>query len=200
MTFLGRLLLTIAIAMALVSSADASGIGGYVEWAGTFKGNFDGDNYDEDIYGAGISYDTNVARDEVFNYRLDLGYRRVEQNRDDSSDLDLDGFALTNTLGFALARNEKARLWIGPLVLLSFGFDSHKGQDILDVGFGGGPAMGLTVHASDRLSIVLAGSYQFMYAWQERNNGSGGIGNADGERQAGFIRVYALFRLDGDKF
>ncbi len=67
-------------------------------------------------YGGGLIYDSAVALDKVFNYRLKAGYDRYYVNiKYTSSDFKPAGrFNLSHTFGFGVARTEDVRVWIGP--------------------------------------------------------------------------------------
>src|SRR5437870_4786207 len=128
MKMLGPLVLTLAVlVIATVQDARATGLGLYFEYGNVFDGQLDhtiaGDvDFDEDHFGGGFSFDTNVAADNLFNYRLDVGYQKVEGDYGPFGDVDGDGIVLDNAFGFGEFRSDRARVWIGPAVRLTFDF------------------------------------------------------------------------------
>ena len=76
-----------------------------------------------DTVGFEFVLDTAVARNTVFNYRLNLGYEKFESK---DADLDMESIIVDNTFGFAAFRNKVVRLWLGPQVRFSY---THDEQD-----------------------------------------------------------------------
>ena len=199
-------LLTLAVAalFAPVQDARATGLGLYFEYGNVFGGQLDqtigGDlDFDEDQFGGGFSVDTNVAADRLFNYRLDVGYHRVEGEYGTFGDLDGNGLVLHNSFGFGVFRNHRVRVWLGPAVRLNFdSFDDVPIYgDVFKFGVGVGPEVGINLHTEDSLSIGLTTGYQIRYVLAVPDGSSS---NEDGYEHMAFIKLHVLFRLGGDSF
>ena len=144
-------------------------------------------DFDQWMGGIGFSYDTNVAADELVNYRMKVGYRvgrrtyddkrtfnvprRVESVDPDQETLVVDqdeetvnAFTLHQTVGFGFVRNERFRVWAGPSVRLNVDwYTPTTDLDVVNVAIGMGPEIGVNYHVSDRLSLSLSASYNYMY-------------------------------------
>ncbi len=74
------LIALIGFSLLVGSAVHAAGFGGYLSY-----GNIDGAvddlaffrdlDYESDRFGLGLVMDTNVAKDSLFNYRLEVGYQ-----------------------------------------------------------------------------------------------------------------------------
>lgn len=81
-------------------------------------------------YGGGLVFDTAVARNILFHYRLGVGYDTiVHDSYSDFGDLKLNRIVVSNTFGFGLFRSEDTRLWLGPQLRVSenWGKDKYSG-------------------------------------------------------------------------
>ncbi|HXC49550.1 MAG TPA: hypothetical protein VN634_01580 [Candidatus Limnocylindrales bacterium] len=226
-----RTLMTVLLALAVVPNARAAGYGAYFEYANVFDGkftngcdgcDFNGDSdidYEEDHYGVGFTFDTAVAMDKLFNYRLSVGYEHVSADykvkidgAKFSSDEDGDGIAVDSAFGFGLVRNSRMRLWIGPAVRLSTDFFTPSGySDYFDFAIGAGPEIGLNFHVNDRISLGMTAGYQILYSLSVTDDNSSycdGHGHCydydydsiDGYEQMAFIKLVMLFRTADDIF
>lgn len=127
------------------------------------------DDWDESTgmskVGIGFILDTNVARDSVFNYRLQISISSMsfEGDSEDDSDIDATEFFVYNTFGFGVARTDKIRFWLGPQIGVGFvsGEFSFEGSDELDtneiflVGANIGVAAGLNIHLTQLLTLAM---------------------------------------------
>ena len=79
------------------------------------------DDGDTERFGIGFTLDTAVARNKLFNYRLNIGPERFDIDFDNSggATAELYGLAADNTFGFGVMRTEKVRLWAGPRVRIA---------------------------------------------------------------------------------
>ncbi|RLC25170.1 MAG: hypothetical protein DRH21_04380 [Deltaproteobacteria bacterium] len=183
-----------------INCAHASGIGFYLS-----RGIGDGDtdfneDYDDDdswydlessgdakFFGCGFIFDTAVAKDKVFNYRLQIGYEDVEYDLDSvynedlnmdisaivsNFELNIDRFVLDNTFGFGIVRMPNFRLWIGPQ--LRIGYMSGDGTMTLidrtkcNLDFDGlvlgiAPVMGANFNLINNLTIGVDLGYRFNF-------------------------------------
>lgn len=199
----------LALSLLVGSSAHATGFGGYLSY-----GNVDGSlddvlggidlDYETDRFGIGMTLDTNVAKDRVFNYRLEIGYQHSWRKFDDvSSTLESDGFTINNIFGFSPYRNENVRLWLGPALRLSVDvFDNDDIEPFDDwISFGGGigPIIGLNWHMGPRVSGSLSLSYQYMVMGEYIDTGFGDD-VFDGHEHLVTFGFSVLFRTAGDNF
>lgn len=73
--------------------------------------------------GCGLVYDTAVASNDTFNYRLNAGYENnVASGYPFFTDTSMHRVTLSNTFGFALFKNKYVRVWMGPQVELACRF------------------------------------------------------------------------------
>jgi hypothetical protein len=114
------------------------------------------DSIDVDAKGFGVMLDTNLSGQNVFNYRLSIGYNELDISYgNDFYSVDLDGHRITidNTFGFGIVKAENIRLWIGPQVHLDFSsWDETIGGTYLEkdnvnvIGYGVGVVTGANFH------------------------------------------------------
>ena len=131
----------------------------------------------------GLSWDTAVAADRLFNYRMNLGYEWLdfEEDHGDSSN---SGVTLDNTFGFRFLGNEVMRLWAGPQITVG----AYDG----DVGYGVGASLGGNFHVSEAMSLGLTAGVRAMRY-------EGIMGGAD-SKTIGFLRLDVFFRTPSDRF
>lgn len=124
--------------------------------------------FDRNSFGVGFSFDSNLARDRVFNNRLDVGFHIT-----DFANVDAPGgkgLVVNNAFGFGLYRGEKSRLWIGPAVRVDA--DWYDIDDVVDVQVGWGPQIGFNRHLGRNLTATLSFAYNFKWGWFLLPNGS----------------------------
>lgn len=140
-----------------------------------------------------LVYDTALARDRLFNYRLNLGY--ANRFTDTIAPFEKNAYhqvVWSNTFGIAFYRNRLVRLWAGPLIALSYQVRTYKeymalplpipfigvpllidintSYQIHHFNFMGGAVVGVNVNPGDRVTVSLTCGVQ----------GGGGVGIADG--------------------
>ena len=152
-----------------ISSASALGLGTYYNlgWGdGEIEFDNDDDYYyhdddkfdiDTDHRGRAIGFvlDTNVAKNALFNYRLNVALDTI----DFGHGLELDGCVMDHTFGFGVLRNKYVRLWIGPQINLAY-YEKHD-FDLFGIGIG--PAMGVNIHAGDFISFTVTSGYKYNF-------------------------------------
>ncbi len=104
--------------------------------------------------GYGIMYDTNVGRDDIFNYRLN-----IEKAVFDTDDDSYEALVMVNDFAFALVRNEHVRLWFGPEVTIALINDKGSTTAADLFGFGMGLAAGANLHMGKNFSLALKAAY-----------------------------------------
>ncbi len=125
------------------------------------------ENEESSHRGFGFTFDTNLTRDrKMFNYRMSLGYERLEFKVDDRTSPNngiktaVNGFALEQDFGFGGLIANRVRLWGGPCLRLSY----HHGDDDLNydykfAGIGVGPVMGVNIGVSEAVTLSVRGGY-----------------------------------------
>lgn len=191
-----------------ISNAAALGIGTYYNsgWgSGTIEYDFDNYYYDEDddfdfdadykTRAIGFVLDTNVAKDSVFNYRLNVSLDKMDIDDGPS----IDGFVMDHTFGFGVLRNKYVRLWIGPQINLSYYQEDYDRGNYYDdddddfdkFGIGFGPAMGINIHAGDIISFTITSGYKFNFIF-----GSNYGEDYTGTEGQFYINFGMLFRIN----
>ena len=154
------------------SNAGAVGLGGYIEYgSGSSDWNAD-DLYnfwdfetDTTFTGYGFVLDTNVARDRLFNYRLQIGYEKEDEKvKTTGEKLSLKGISITNDFGFGVLRTPQVRLWLGPelkFAYLTGSPDLEPNLDIKIFKFGIGPVAGANFNIGKTFTLALKTGYLF---------------------------------------
>ena len=169
---------------------------------------FGNELYDDDgdtaRLGIGFVFDTAVARDKLFNYRLNVSVVRLDIELDDvfNSEAELAGVAFDNTFGFGVLRTEKVRLWVGPRIRLGFyggDADSFSGNDddVTAVDFGVGGALGANFHVGPAVSLGFETGVMISGYGGEIETGFGDLDLVGGATSL-FLNGVVLFRLSGD--
>ena len=199
----------VAVSLFLAAApAQAAGFGGYFEYS---RGigyldifGFDAD-FDDDKYGVGFAFDTNVSRDRLFNYRLNVGYERTNRKYEGGLKEKLNGFSINNMFGFGVYRDPNARVWLGPSVRLGVDVLSDPSawyppsvDEVVDVNVGGGLALGVNVHTGDVGSAAFTFGYQYLYV-REILSGGPNTTFDGGEHRISFNFSY-FFRSKGDRY
>ncbi len=189
-------------------------------------GNFDGgkmiwEGYPATFmnYGGGFVMDTNLAGDQVFNYRLELGFSNLRTPYE-VKEWDLiptmiasymmgtifpvekyetyyeNSLALTTVhyFGFGVVRSKNVRFWLGPQITIG-GMLTNLTGFIAGIGF----AMGLNINIGDVFTLSFVGSGRYIggvrfFSYQGTTYSQGGYGG-DGMITVGFI-----FRIPGDTY
>lgn len=162
---------------------------------------------DRELSHFGLVLDSAVAKDRIFNYRFSLV---GEENNveDDGNGLQMTGVAFIHDFGFALFKNERVRIWMGPRIKLSF-YDeleqtgapnSQEEADGEVVGFGVGPVFGVNFHLPRVVTFalsfgVMASTYDGDYdAW----NPIGTINSnstVEADSTGSFFNFSVIFRI-----
>lgn len=148
----------------------------------------------ESRLGVGVTYDTNVSQQQLFNYRLGISYQRMKANTT-ADNVDLHGVSCENDFGFRLFSDNDLRLWAGPEVKVEYlegksvsaGYRSHTSG----LAVGVAPVVGMNLHLNSDLSLSLKGGYMFLEGarifteWQERY---------------GFFSLGLIYRIGENRF
>ncbi len=138
----------------------------------------------------GLTLDSNVAANRVFNYRLDLYY-----GAGDHDGVTSDMFGMNHTFGFGVVRTRPVRVWLGPQI----GMYYESGDDIWDswdaYGFNIGPAIGINFNMGPVVSLALTGYARFGAYYYDSDWGD----ESDSERIMG-MNLALYFRTRGDRY
>jgi len=224
--------LTVIFFLTLISLPQAShsfGLGIYVPF-GTGSGTFTyaDDEYDTEYdfdtkYGGGfgIVLDTKIARDGLFNYRLNLGFINGTNTFEDyNMDIilsrdDYKYYVMDHTFGFGVLRNSWMRLWLGPQIRLAImnmeeeketGYDYYT-QSISGIGFGLAPVIGANFNFGPVFTAAIeigyrVNSYAGTWEFDGYTSSSGSLYLSEDfttSENMVFINFSLLFRI-GDVF
>lgn len=209
---------SLAIALLFAAgSANAMGFGAYFDYGHNW-GSFDSilacsggscisqdinESWDRDNWSFGFLLDTAVAKDTLFNYRLNAGYQRTIEklpNRGGAQQ-NLNGLMLRNIFGFGVVRTENMRFFLGPVLRLGFQFPDDQGYlsgaDVYDIDAGGGLALGLNYHLGDSLTLTISPVYEYLASVRFPSNLEASL---IGGGHVLSINMGVMFRSKGDRF
>lgn len=147
-------------------------------------------DYALEVTGWGLSWDTNIGKDETFNYRLSLGTGEYGEKGKP-----WEGLSLTHDFGFGIARNRMARLWLGPEIMLTFIDDDSIEESPRLFGFGMGPVVGANLNITGHLAFSLRAAY--IYETLSGEMTMGGVRqDVTSEDEFSYISVSLMLRLD----
>jgi hypothetical protein len=148
----------------MTPQVSAIGLGGYFT-AGSGSGEWDAEDEDDvesdfetDDTGSGFGFvlDTAVAKNRVFNYRLNLGFERKDYEFESGDTLEIDNFVVVNDFGFGVVRTPQIRFWLGPELKITSGsgyVDDDEDFEVDLVSVGIGPVLGLNVHVGKLVTL-----------------------------------------------
>lgn len=143
------------ILFALSAQAYAVGLGLYVSQGSgdaDFDGTYSNFSADTEQSAIGFTFDTNLSKNRVFNYRLGVEKGTLKFNQ-----FEVDEVAVTNDFGFSLVREDNLRIWIGPELRISFqDKQESSGWEYSGVGVGVGPVIGLNWHLGQNGPSLIA--------------------------------------------
>jgi hypothetical protein len=190
--FVAHLVIMFFAAVLFISDAHAFGIGLFYQYGGGssnwtmeydenyYNGSYH-DDWSEDYDGDktrkafGFVLDTTIARDMLFNYRLQIGYETWEDEVDDFDTFDMDGITMTHDFGFGVLRTPYVRLWLGPELKFAYttgSLDSDEHVDVYSLTYGIGPVMGANFNIGPTVTLGIKGGYLFQ----------GFVGTVDNDR------------------
>jgi opacity protein-like surface antigen len=221
------------LAIALIAApAGATGLGLYLTYgdgSSELDENWDDDSSfhelstegDSEFYGGGFVLDTAVALDRVFNYRLNVGFEKLEYEADSVFnetlgsplafrvyDLDVKRLVIDNTFGFGIVRLEGFRMWLGPQIRIGGMWgDGNQATatqtaevDVAGVVLGFAPVLGFNINAPGNVSIGIDLGYRWSFMGGKIDKKlSTGYDDDDSfsfRERSVFINVSLLFRLN----
>jgi len=154
----------------------------YVEWE------------EDSVSGFGLVIDTNIGKNKLYNWRLNIESTEVEGKYGG----EFDRISFVNTFGFSLFRNERVRVFAGPR--LNIGIE-ERGSDGSGVEVSIAPAVGVNVHLGSVVSLGLDIDYKisalstsigdYDYGYYDRDY--------DEDLSGMMARFYILFKF-GEKY
>ena len=171
-------------------------------WDGTKVADFD---TDDSRVGFGFIFDTTVAKDRLFNYRLNIGPEAVDYDVDGGGTFETRGWFMAHDFGFGIVRKENLRLWVGPEVRLSYSegeLDTDNSSSIDVITMGIGPVLGLNLNLGRTVTLAFKvgalamssfGTLEFVDEWGYEDEP-----DLYGDGSYGFANVGLIFRLGDD--
>jgi hypothetical protein len=82
---------------------------------------------EEGLSGYGLVLDSNIGKNKLYNYRLNIESNRIKV----VDGIEYDKTAIVNTFGFALYRNKRVRVFMGPR--LNIGFEKRQNNEGIEI-------------------------------------------------------------------
>lgn len=210
----------VVIGSIVAESGAAGGIGGSLSFSRSDARLEDRDDVfvdldaETDAVGFGVAFDSNLAQDRLFNYRVVAGFDFVDQEIHQAglqNQVQGTSFSLDQTLGFGFIRTPELRVFIGPSLHLGVGrIDDHIDVDGFRADYdatsftaGLGPELGINLHVGRHLTLSTSTYVRYGVRVQDfdgffDDRGSDGVFRGD-ELQAG-IRTSIFFRFGRDAY
>ncbi len=212
-----KLFLAILFVLSIQTGMYAIGIGVYGSYNyGSLESKFDDSDSNDDsaklkstLMGGGFVLDTAIARDTLFNYRLQIGGGMLNfKDDEDESEFETYQVSCINNFGFGVVRTDIIRFWLGAQIGGHYFIGKHKEYDDLAIaGYGGtaGPVLGVNLHLGKLFSIGIDGGYRYSYS-KAFTLDTDSISNPDAEKTnftltgfEAFGSIFFIFRI-GDTY
>ena len=202
--------LALSLLLATPMVINAAGMGIYVPFgvanSSSVTNDWYGNTIDKDYepaVGFGLAFDSNIAKDKLFNYRLGLEYMKVGVDNVNGwpSDQEYSRFNMVHTFGFGVLRKEMVRLWVGPRINIAMNTLSDGPYTDVAFEFGIAPAVGVNLNLGRLVSLgfdmdyrfaTLAGAWEYDGVFYDDDSYSGSASGLT-------ARFYVLFRF-GETF
>ncbi|MFC1888480.1 hypothetical protein ACFL4G_01865 [Thermodesulfobacteriota bacterium] len=184
---------------------------------------------DNNKFVIGFLLDSCVARNSLFNYRLNLGVTIVDYEPDvrGAESINGAGFDMKHTFGFGFVRFNRVRVWAGPALKFYTDIISGNSTDVINIGVGPGAEMGVNIHVTDFLSIGVSFAYFYNFVFSDDSSdltdpwdddddpwdpyygywdpyygydSDDSDGSYSGREHMFCIQIAPIFRVGGDKF
>lgn len=219
----GRILGSIfGLAMLLLASdaAYAGGFGGSISYTRSQSELDDVDDFwadlntESDEVGIGLVFDTNLARDRLFNYRLYASLAFVDEEVGQAgleNQVQGTNVSLDQTFGFGFIRTPSVRVFIGPSLHLGIGrIDDHidvsgfrENYERTSVTAGLGPELGVNFNVGRHLTVSTSAFVRYGFqvqSFQRLFDEGGSDGDfVGGDLRAGLV-TSVFFRFGDDDF
>ena len=159
-------------------------------------------NYNESV-GFGLVMDTNVQKDQLFNYRLGVeALKRKIKDINQTSCIDGCNYGTrvnsVHTFGFSIIRNEYIRVWTGPRINIALnteGRDNDYERFELEVGIA--PALGINVNLAEKVSLSFDIDYRLSnILGYSDDSGEYSKVSYSGTTQGATARLYIIFKIN----
>jgi hypothetical protein len=109
------------------------------------------------LTGLDILMDTAVAKDQLFNYRLNIectNSTRTEERLNSRKSYQVNRLLWANTFGFGIVRTDLMRIWVGPQIAFSYEF-KNRDRTILGSAIYStvGPVVGANLHTWENVTL-----------------------------------------------
>jgi len=225
MKILNKLALTLLLTMPAVIHAGGLGIYVPISLGDTMdvtvtpdfgsKQDYDQTTNFDTSTGFGLTYDSNLGKDELYNYRL--GVEWMDRTVDSVSangntyncknDCDMFRFQVVQTFGFGVLRTEMVRLWVGPRINVGYNYNDTTtgGVESSEVNFelGIAPAVGVNLNFGRWFAVAADLDYRFAYTGGGRTtktilSNSENTASYSGSNNGASLRLYAIFKFGED--
>jgi hypothetical protein len=129
------------------------------------------------MLGTQVIFDTVVAKDRLFNYRLSMDCENYTVQRDlifGNLYYNTNRLTVSNTFGFGFFRTNRIRLWAGPQFSLSYEFKSKNNTIYDPVIFNKiGPVVGLNIHTGNEMTFAIEMGFRAGFGfglWRSSSN------------------------------
>lgn len=171
-------------------NASAKGFGIY--GSTTNSGDADWDNWNNsssvttgiDRKEYGFVFDTAVAKDKIYNYRLQVGHVEASYYG-----IKYSGETIINTFGFGIVRTQDLRIWLGPQIGMRVLKSKTQASD--NGGIEYGAVIGMNYHVSPSISLTAEAGRRFSLATV---NGAGS--DYDLKEQRNFVNLGVMYRFN----
>lgn len=113
----------------------------------------------DNIQGLAIIFDTAVAKDRLFNYRLNIDCSSVLMQKDlvfSNISYSVNRLTVANTFGFGFIRTPFMRVWAGPQLALTYEFKNRNSTIFNPVLYNKiGPMVGVNIHAGNNMTFAV---------------------------------------------
>ncbi len=206
-----KLALSLLLAMPMVASAAGMGIYVPLSVGDSISTTNDWDGYTRDLefdpgVGFGLTFDSNIGKDKLLNYRLGLEYSSASVNSVNGNayagDTEYLRYNMVHTFGFGVLRTKMIRLWVGPRINIAYNVYDNPAVNSFytesNIELGIAPAVGVNLNLGRLVSLGFDVDYRFAYlagTWESTLNDDTYTGSASGPT----ARFYVLFRF-GEEF
>ena len=148
-------------------------------------------------YGGGIVLDSNVASDNLFNYRAELGFHYLTFPH--NSGMNSYMASTVHYFGFGIVRNETIRFWVGPQITLGCLFP-REASNMAGLIAGGGLAAGININMGETFTLAFTGAARYvggiMFSFHKKGNSSTAYSGPTYGGPDGLVTVACIFRIN----
>lgn len=158
----------------------------------------------------GIAFDTNVATNRLFNYRLEFGKAEIDIDPffdPTAGKLEAEGIVMNHAFGFGMQASPLIRFWFGPEIRFTWVDGTASNDPLTDLdlfGFGFGATVGLNINLPGPLTLGIKGGYSIMNYTGEGDYYDPVFGtyfwrDYDVDQDLTYVTVMLMFRSRGDR-